>query len=72
MLSYFLKCRKNKWSENLKVDRTKKWKMMLLLKFVMCDSKKKIIKQQETNILLSSLGIKPPLSKIPLVGLLLF
>ena len=26
MLSYFLKCRKNKWSENLKVDRTKKWK----------------------------------------------
>ena len=50
----------------------KSGRMMLLLKFVMCDSKKKIIKQQETNILLSSLGIKPPLSKIPLVGLLLF
>ena len=33
----------------------------------MCDSKKsKLIKEQETSRLLSSLGIKKPLSKIPL------
>ena len=38
-----------------------------------CDSKKlKFMKQQEANGLLSSLGIKTPLSKIPLVGPLLF
>ena len=32
----------------------------------------KFIKQQEASGLLSSLGIKTPLSKIPLVGPLLF
>ena len=38
----------------------------------MCDSKKsKFIKQQEASGSLSSLGIKKPLSKIPLVGPLL-
>ena len=46
---------------------------MLLLKCAVCDSKKsKFIKQQEASGLLSKLGIKTPLSKIPLVGLLLF
>ena len=34
--------------------------------------KPKFIKQQEASWLLSSLGIKTPLSKTPLVGLLLF
>ena len=39
----------------------------------MCDSKKlKFNKQQEASGLLSSLGIKAPLSKIPLEGHLLF
>ena len=46
---------------------------MLLLKCPVCDSKKsKFIKQQEANGLLSSLGIKTTLNKIPLVGPLLF
>ena len=39
----------------------------------MCHSKKsKFIKEQEVSGLLSSLGIKAPLSKIPLGGPLLF
>ena len=39
----------------------------------MCDSKKsKFIKEQEASRLLSSLGINKTLSKIPLVGHLLF
>ena len=43
---------------------------MLLLP---CDSKKsKFIKKQEARGLLSSLGIKKPLSKIPLLSPLLF
>ena len=46
---------------------------MLLSKYVMCDSNKsKFIKQQEASGLLSSLRIKALLSKIPLVGPLLF
>ena len=46
---------------------------MLLSKCAMCDSKKsKFIKEQEASGLLSSLGIKTPLSNISLLGPLLF
>ena len=73
MLPYYLKCRKNKESTNLKLARTKNGRIMLLSKCRVCDStKSKFIKQQEASGLLSSWGIKTPLSRIPLVGLLLF
>ena len=73
MPSYCLKCRKNTESKNLKVVKTKNGRIMFLLKCEVCDSKKSnFIKQQEASRLLSSLGIKTPLSKIPLVSLLLF
>ena len=67
-------CRKNTESKIPKVARTKNpRRIMLLSKCAVCDSKKlKFIKQQEASGLLSSLGIKTPLSKIPLVGPLLF
>ena len=46
---------------------------MLLSKCAVCNSKKsKFVKEQEASGLLSSLGIKTPLSKIPLVSPLLF
>ena len=46
---------------------------MLFTKYAVCDSKNsKFIKEQEASELLSSLGIQTPLSKIPLVGSLLF
>ena len=46
---------------------------MLLSKFSVRDSKTlKFIKEQEDSGLLSSLGTKTPLSKIPLTVLLLF
>ena len=46
---------------------------MLLLKWLVCNSKKsKFIKEQKTSGLLSNLGIKAPLIKNPLVGPLLF
>ena len=46
---------------------------MLYSKCAVCDSKKsKFIKQEKATGLLSSLGIKTPLSKIFLVGPLLF
>ena len=73
MLSYCLKCRKNTESKNPKIVKTKNGRIMLLSKFALRDSKKlKFIKEQESSGLLSSLGIKAPLRKIPLVGHLLF
>ena len=73
MLSHCLKCRKNTESKNPKVARTKNGRIMLLSKCAMCDSKKsKFIKEQEASGLLISLGIKTPLSKIPLVSPLVF
>ena len=45
---------------------------MLLSECAVCNSKKsKYIKAQEASGLLSSLGLRSPLSKIPLVGPLL-
>ena len=73
MLSYCLKCRKNTESKNPKVARTKNGTIMLLSKCAVCDRKtSKFIKQQAASGLLSSSGIKTPLSKIPLVALLAF
>ena len=40
MLSYFLKCRKNRDSKNPKLVKTKNGRAMLLSKYVVCDSKK--------------------------------
>ena len=55
------------------MQEQKNGRIMLLSKCAVCDSKKStFIKQQEASGLLSSLGIKTPLSKIPLVGPLLF
>ena len=73
MLSYCLKSRRNTESKNLKIARTRNGRIMLSSKCAVCDSKKpKSIKEQKTSGLLSRLGIKTLLSKIPLVGLLLF
>ena len=68
-----MKCRKNTGNKNSKVARSKNKRIMLLSKCTVCDSKKsKFIKQQEASGLLSSLKIRTPLSKIPLVVSLLF
>ena len=73
MLSYCLKCRKNTENINQRVSKTSNDKIMILSKFVICGSKKsKFIKEQEAKGLLSSLGIRTPLSKIPLLGDILF
>ena len=73
MLSYCLKYRKNTESKNPKVARTKNGTIMLLSKCAVCDGEKsKFIKQEEATGLLSSLEIKTRLSKIPLIGPLLF
>ena len=68
-----MKCRKNTESKNPKVVKTKNKRIMLLPKCEVHDSKKsKFIKEKESSGLLSSLGMKTPLSKIPLIGPFLF
>ena len=73
MLSYCLKYRENEESKNQKIATTKNEGIMHLSKCAVCDSKKsKFMKEKEASGLLSSLGIKAYLSKIPLIGSLLF
>ena len=72
MLSYCFKCRKNAEIKNPRVVGTKKGRIMLLSKCEVYDSKKsKFIKEQKARGLLSSSGIKTPLSKTFLVCTLL-
>ena len=73
MLSYYLKGNKNTESIDPKVSATSNGKTMILSKCAICGSKKsKFIKKQEGKGLLSNLGIRTPLSKIALLGDVLF
>ena len=73
MESYCLKCRKYTEHINPQVSSTSNDRTIILSKCVICGSKKsKFIKQQEAKGLLSKLGIKTPLSKIPILGDILF
>ena len=73
MLSYFLMCKKNSESINPKVSKTTNGKGMILSTCAICGSKKsKFIKEQEAKGLLSNLGIRTPLNKIPVLGDILF
>ena len=69
MLSYCLKYKKNTKSQIRRVAKTKKTEINALSKGAVCDSKKsRFIKEQEASGLLSSLGIRTPLSQISLEG----
>ena len=73
MKSCCLKCRKNTENINLKVSKTSNGRTMVLSKCAICGSKKsRFIKNQEAKGLLSNLGIRTPLSKVPLLGDILF
>ena len=73
MKSYCLKCRKDTENINPKLLRTSNGKAMILSKCATCGSKKsRFIKNQEAKGLLSNLGIRTPLSKVPILGDILF
>ena len=73
MLSYCLKCKKNTESIDPKVSKTSNCKTMVLSECAICGSKKsKFIKEQQAKGLLSNLGIRTPLNKIPILGDILF
>ena len=73
MKSYCLKCRKDTENINPKVSGTSNGKAMILSKCAICGNKKsRFIKNQEAKGLLSNLGLKTPLSKVPVLGNILF
>ena len=73
MKSYCWKCRKNTENINPSVSSTSNGKAMILSKCAICGGKKsRFIKNQEAKGLLSNLGIKTPLSKVPILGDILF
>ena len=73
MKSYCLKCRKDTENINPKVSKTSNGRTMGLSKCAICGSKKsRFIKNQEAKGLLSNLGLRTPLGKLPILGDILF
>ena len=73
MESNCLKCKKNTKNINPQVSSTSNGKVMILSKCAICGSKKsRFIKNQEAKGLLSNLGIRTPLNKVPILGDILF
>ena len=72
MLTCCVKCRKNTENLNSKIFKTKNDILIMQSKCIECGFKKsRFVKEQEPKGLLSNFGIKTPLSKIPLLNVLL-
>ena len=71
MKIYCVKCRKNTENLNSKIFKTKNSRLIMLSKCPVCGIKKlRFMKEQEAKGLLSNLGIKTLLRKIPLLNVL--
>ena len=71
--SYCLKCKKNTENIDPKVLSPSNGRVMILSKCAICGSRKsRFIKHQEVKGILSKLGIKTPLSELPILGDILF
>ena len=71
MKTYCVKCKKD--TENIvpKIFRTKNNSLIMQSKCPVCGIRKsRFVKEQEAKSLLSNLGIKTPVSKIPLLNVL--
>ena len=73
MKSLYLKCRKDTENINPRVWNTSNGRTMILSKCAICGSKKsRFFKDQEAKGLLSNSGVRTPLSKVPVLGDILF
>ena len=71
MKTYCLKCKKDTENNDPKMVRTKNNRLIMQAKCSVCRIKKsRFVKEQEAEGLLSNLGIRTPLSKIPLLNVL--
>ena len=68
---YCVKCRKNTKNLDSKIFKTKNGWLIMQSKCADCGIKKsRFVKEREAKGLLSNLGIKTPLGKIPLLNIL--
>ena len=72
MKSYCLKCRKNTENINPRASKTSNARTMVLSKFGICGSKKSIFITNQEAKGSSNLGVRTPLSKVPILGDILF
>ena len=71
MKTYCVNCKKDTDNIDPKMFRTKNNKLIMHWKGSVCKNKKsRFVKEQDAKALLSNLGIKTPLSKIPLLNVL--
>ena len=71
MNTYCLKCKKNTSNIDPKIVKIKNNILLMQSKCGFCKTKKsRFVKVQDAKGLLSNLGIKTPLSKIPLLNVL--
>ena len=71
MKTYCVKCRKDTENIDPKIVRPKNNRLVMQSKCSVCGIRKsRFVKEQEAKGLLSNLGIRTPLSKIPLVNVL--
>ena len=69
--TYCLVCRKYTKSINPKIVRNRQNRSIIQSNCAICGSKKsRFIKEQQAMGILSNLGIKTPLSKVPLLNIL--
>ena len=72
MNTYCLKCKKDTANIDPKMVKTKNNRLHMQSKCSVCGTKKsRFVKKQDAKGLLSNLGIKKPLGKIPLLNVLL-
>ena len=73
MESFCLKCKKNTENMDPDVSSSSNGRVIILSKCAICGNKKsKFIKNQEVKGLLSNSGHRTPLSKVPILGDILF
>ena len=69
--TFCLACRKYTTNDNPKIVRNKQNRLMIQSNCANCGSKKsRFIKEQQAMGILSNLGIKTPISKVPLLNIL--
>ena len=69
--TYCLVCRDYTKNNNPKIVRNKQNRLMIRSNCAICSNKKsRFIKEQQAMGILSNLGIKTPLSKVPLLNVL--
>ena len=69
--TYCLVCKKYTENTNPKIVRNRQNRLMIQSDCAICGSKKsRFIKEQKALGILSNLGIKTPLSKVPLLNIL--